>query len=97
MAVILASMNTTRAALTSPASVDADTWKVKSNFTLNYGLGYDLETGLFSTFFKRPQYLAPILNGQTGGVPRGRGTPSRYLDFAPQFGFAWAVGGNRRP
>ena len=75
----------------------ADTWKVKSNFTLNYGLGYDLETGLFSTFFKRPQYLSPILNGQTGGVPPGLGgTPSRHLDFAPQFGFAWALGGNKK-
>ena len=53
--------------------------------------------GLFSTFFKRPQYLAPILNGQTGGVPRGLGgTPTRYLDLAPQFGFAWAVGGDKK-
>ncbi|HTS46589.1 MAG TPA: carboxypeptidase-like regulatory domain-containing protein [Bryobacteraceae bacterium] len=75
----------------------ADTWKVKPNFTLNYGLGYDLETGLFSTFFKRPQYLSPILNGQTGGVPPGLGgTPPRYADFAPQFGFAWALGGSKK-
>ena len=75
----------------------ADSWKVSPSFTLNLGLGYDLETGLFSTFFKRPQYLAPILNGQTGGVPRGLGgTPTRYLDFAPQFGFAWAVGGDKK-
>ena len=75
----------------------ADSWKVSSSLTLNFGLGYDLETGLFSTFFKRPQYLAPILNGQTGGVPRGLGgTPTRHLDFAPQFGFAWAAGGDKK-
>jgi hypothetical protein len=75
----------------------ADTWKISQSFTLNLGLGYDLETGLFSTFLKRPQYLAPILQGQTGGVPSGLGgTPSRKLDFAPQVGFAWAVGKDKR-
>jgi len=75
----------------------ADSWKVSPSLTVNFGLGYDLETGLFSTFFKRPQYLAPILNGQTGGVPRGLGgTPTRHLDFAPQFGFAWAAGSDKK-
>src|SRR5262249_20102309 len=75
----------------------ADTWKVRPNVTLNFGLGYDLETGLFSTHFKRPQYLAPILLGQTGGVPSGLGgTPTRYKDFAPQAGFAWAVGSAKK-
>jgi len=75
----------------------ADTWKVNSSLTLNFGLGYDLETGLFSTFFKRPQYLAPILQGQTGGLPSGLGgTPSQKLDFAPQFGFAWAIGKDKK-
>jgi hypothetical protein len=75
----------------------ADTWKVRPSLTLNFGLGYDLETGLFSTHFTRPQYLAPILLGQTGGVPKGLGgTPARYADFAPQFGFAWAIGNDKR-
>jgi Carboxypeptidase regulatory-like domain len=75
----------------------ADTWKVTTSLTLNFGLGYDLETGLFSTFFKRPQYLAPILQGQTGGLPSGLGgTPSQKLDFAPQFGFAWAIGRDKK-
>jgi hypothetical protein len=65
--------------------------------TLHFGLGYDLETGLFSTFFKRPQYLAPILMGQTGGVPSGLGgTPTRTKDFAPQVGFAWALGSDKK-
>ena len=75
----------------------ADTWKIRPDFTLNLGLGYDLETGLFSSFFKRPQYLAPILEGQTGGVPSGLGgTPSNKLDFAPQVGFAWALGQSKK-
>lgn len=75
----------------------ADTWKVTSSLTLNFGLGYDLETGLFSSYFSRPQYLAPILNGQTGGLPSGLGgTPTQKLDFAPQFGFAWAIGKDKK-
>ena len=72
-------------------------WKIRPDLTLNFGLGYALETGLFSTFFKRPQYLAPILEGQTGGVPGGLGgTPNRYKDFAPQVGFAWSIGKNKK-
>jgi hypothetical protein len=75
----------------------ADTWKIREDLTLHFGLGYDLETGLFSTFFKRPQYLAPILMGQTGGVPSGLGgTPTRIKDFAPQVGFAWALGSDKK-
>jgi hypothetical protein len=71
----------------------ADTWKVTQSLTLNYGLGYSLETGLLSGNLTRPAYLAPILNGQTGGVPSGLGAPpTPKLDFSPQLGFAWAVG-----
>ena len=46
---------------------------MKPNFTLNFGLGYDLETGLFYSNMHLPQYLSPILEGQTGGVPYGLG------------------------
>ena len=61
------------------------------------GSAYSFESGLFSQNLKRPAYLAPILEGQTGGVPSGLGaTPSNKLDFAPQTGFAWAVGKEKR-
>jgi hypothetical protein len=75
----------------------ADTWKASQNLTLNFGIGYEYETGLFSSFLARPQYLAPILNGQTGGVPSGLGaTPARSRDFSPQFGFAYALGKEKK-
>ncbi len=70
----------------------ADTWKVKDSLTVNFGLGYDVETGIFYSNIPRPQFLAPILEGQTGGVPYGLGAPQpNKLDFAPQVGFSWAV------
>jgi hypothetical protein len=74
-----------------------DSWKVRPNFTLNYGLGYDLETGLFYSNLARPQYLAPILEGQTGGVPYGLGAPQpNSRDFSPALGFAWAIGKDKK-
>jgi len=75
----------------------ADTWKVTPNLTVNYALGYELETGLFYNNLNLPQYLAPILEGQTGGAPYGLGaTQPDYLDFSPIVGFAWAVGKDRK-
>jgi len=73
----------------------ADTWKLKPNLTINLGLGYDLETGLFYGNLSLPQYLAPIVNNST--IPTGLSpTHSNKLDFAPQIGFAWALGKEKR-
>ena len=67
------------------------------NLTVNYALGYELETGLFYWNLPLPQYLAPILEGQTGGAPYGLGaTQPDYLDFSPMVGFAWAVGKDQK-
>ncbi len=74
-----------------------DVWKVKPNLTVNFGLGYNIETGLFPSNIQLPQYLAPILEGKTGGVPYGIGAPqSNKKNFAPMFGFAWALGKDRK-
>jgi hypothetical protein len=73
----------------------ADTWKLKPNFTINLGLGYDLETGLFYGNLPLPQYLAPIVDHST--IPSGLSpTHSNKLDFAPQIGFAWALGKEKK-
>lgn len=74
-----------------------DTWKVKPSLTVNFGLGYELETGLFYSNIPRPQFLAPILEGQTGGAPYGLGpTAQNKLDFSPTAGFAWAIGKDKK-
>ena len=75
----------------------SDTWKVRPDFTLNLGLGYDVETGIFYSNIPLPAYLSPILEGQTGGLPSGLGAPQpNTKDFAPQVGFSWAVGKSKK-
>jgi hypothetical protein len=64
----------------------ADTWKVRPNLTLNYGLGYDLESGLWYTNLPYPQFLAPIL----GQSSVGKTASPNHSDFSPTFGFAWS-------
>ena len=61
-----------------------DTWKVKPNFTLNYGLAWNAQTGYF-TPLQQPQFLAPILGANNLGV-----TPNAYKEFQPIVGFAWS-------
>src|ERR1700675_5036730 len=38
-----------------------DTWKLRPNLTLNYGLGWQAETGAFNSDLPNPAFLAPIL------------------------------------
>jgi Carboxypeptidase regulatory-like domain len=64
-----------------------DQWKMRQNLTVNYGLAYEYESGLFNSDMPKPAYLAPIFGANHLGA-----TPADKLDFAPSFGFAWSIG-----
>jgi hypothetical protein len=67
-----------------------DTWKWKSNVTLNFGLRYNWNSALSNHDLQR----APLI-----GVfdPELAGFPHRDAnDFAPQAGFAWNLFGNSK-
>jgi len=60
-----------------------DSWRIKPNFTVNYGARYDVE---FTPQFTAPTALAAAAEkaiGVTEGIPRD------YNNIAPRVGFAW--------
>lgn len=60
-----------------------DTWKIKGNFSLTYGLRYDRDTGRTDSQFPAIPQLSALIPG-LGDAVRQPNT-----NFAPQIGFAW--------
>src|SRR5215510_4535084 len=67
-----------------------DDWQLRPGFTLNYGLGWSFENNVFYDDIDLPQYLAPLLGNNLGG-PK-----DQYKNFDPAFGFAWALGKEKK-
>jgi carboxypeptidase family protein len=67
-----------------------DGWQVRPGFTLNYGLGWSFENNVFYDDLDLPRYLAPLLGDKLGG-PK-----DQYKNFDPAFGFAWALGREKK-
>jgi len=64
----------------------SDTWKLKPNFTVNFGLAYEYESNLFNQDLSKPQYLAPIYGSNLSP------TNANHGNLSPAIGFAWNVG-----
>jgi hypothetical protein len=62
-----------------------DTWKIRPNFTLNYGLAWNFESTLVNRDLDKPKYLAPLYGSDLSP------TENNYKNFSPSFGLAWNV------
>lgn len=62
-----------------------DSWKIKPNFTLNFGLGWNFESNALNHDLTKPEYLAPIFGA--GGLGHEL---HDYKHFSPMLGFAWS-------
>jgi len=67
-----------------------DTWKIKPNFTVNYGVAWNAQTGFYDVGIPFPQYLAPIIGNNLGP------TANNLREFQPAFGFAWSPGKSQK-
>ncbi len=62
-----------------------DVWKIRPNFTFNYGFAWNAQTGYFNAGIpNNPQYLAPILGSDL------RNPSNSTTEFEPALGFAWS-------
>jgi hypothetical protein len=62
-----------------------DTWKITKTFTLNYGLGWNAQTGFYNSDLAKPAFLAPIY-GANNLSPTG----NNLKEMEPAVGFAWS-------
>jgi hypothetical protein len=84
-----------------------DTWKVTNELTLNYGLSYSIDTPLHNNQYQGEGIICfiPGFNSTIfSGAPTGLAYPgedgcnnaglatTRYSEFGPRVGFAWAPG-----
>jgi Carboxypeptidase regulatory-like domain len=69
-----------------------DTWKIKSNFTVNYGVAWNAQTGFYGVGIPLPAYLSPIVGTGSNLQP----TQNNVKEFSPAFGFAWSPGKSQK-
>jgi hypothetical protein len=67
-----------------------DSWRIAPSFTLNYGLGWEMETNLFNHDLSKPAFLAPIYGSDLSPTNNNRGNVS------PTLGFAWKPGNSTK-
>jgi carboxypeptidase family protein/TonB-dependent receptor-like protein len=71
-----------------------DSWRIKHNFTLNYGLRWD---GVLNPQPEANNTMVPLVQGKV--FPNGKAydpttIPNQLSQFAPRLGFAWDPKGN---
>ncbi|HYL38107.1 MAG TPA: carboxypeptidase-like regulatory domain-containing protein [Bryobacteraceae bacterium] len=69
----------------------SDTWKIKPNLTLDYGVAWEYETGLFNSDLTPPAFLTPLYTA-TYGPNSMHPTRPQKDEWQPVLGFAWSPG-----
>jgi len=70
-----------------------DSWRIRPNFTLNYGVRYDTTFGLFRAFRRLQDQNPAVITLNKRGVALAPGVPHDYRRaFAPRLGVAYSPG-----
>jgi Carboxypeptidase regulatory-like domain len=67
----------------------SDTWKIKPNLTLDYGVAWEYETGLFNSDLTPPAFLQPLYSVTYGPNSMNPTRPIKN-EWQPVLGFAWS-------
>src|SRR5579871_4305028 len=71
-----------------------DSWRIRSNFTVNYGLRYDTTFGLFNSNGGNQNQNPAVATVIAENLALPHGVPHDYrLAFAPRLGIAYSPGG----
>jgi hypothetical protein len=62
-----------------------DSWRVRPKLSINFGIQYQYESGVFNSDVPKPAFVAPLYGNDLSP------TKVNHLEFSPSFGFAYSL------